>query len=96
LRFFHHSKEWDLITINKEYPITNYINYFSEKENILIAIQSDYINPVVGLEIKTDYPVIEWDLVHKKNRIIGYLKNSNLIKPKLRIRKNSLISFPNS
>lgn len=80
LRFFHHSKEWDLITINKEYPITNYINYLSEKENILIAIQSDYINPVVGLEIKTDYPVIEWDLVHKKNRIMGYLKNYNLIK----------------
>jgi hypothetical protein len=87
LRFFHKSAEWNLLTINKEYPIVGHLFYFSENDNQLITVQDEYNDPIVAKDIKTDFPVIEWDLVQKKNKIIGYLKNSKVI-------QYSTINFP--
>lgn len=79
LRYFHHIAEWDLIPINNEYPLINQTFYFSEKDNLLIAIQVEFNDQTVGKIIENKYPIIEFDLKHKINKIIGHLINSKII-----------------
>ncbi|MCF8339334.1 MAG: hypothetical protein K9I82_00015 [Chitinophagaceae bacterium] len=79
LRYFHHIAEWDLIPINNEYPLTNQTFYFSEKDNLLIAVQDEMVDQTVGKKFENKNPIIEFDLKHKKNKIIGHLINSKII-----------------
>ena len=73
LRYFSEEiSEWNILKVNKEYPVTDYvINYLPEKSTLFFVCKP--YDDAATFDKITNYSVVQLDLHEKKNSFLGHL-----------------------
>ena len=70
LRYFNDGGEWNIISLNKEYPANGQFLFFAPEKSKLVYIKP-HVRDLANNTINTDEFVIEFDLITKKNTLLG-------------------------
>lgn len=64
------NREWDIIPLNQEVPISKECIYLDRTTNEIYFLQMPYADPAISKEYKQQY-VYKLDLINKKNILLG-------------------------
>jgi hypothetical protein len=64
------NREWDILPLNEEIPVSKECTYLDRASNQLYFLQMQYADPAINKEYKQQY-VYKLDLTNKKNTLLG-------------------------